>query len=51
MRRCSRKLTALRDLDPDAFREAVLFGPVDPELHESRAEVLRVLAAHRKAAR
>jgi uncharacterized repeat protein (TIGR01451 family) len=46
-----RELAALRDLDPDAFREAVLFRPVDPQLDESRAQVLRSLAAHREAAR
>lgn len=46
-----RELTALRDLDPNAFREAVLSRPVDPELNESRAQVLRALAAHREAPR
>lgn len=46
-----RELVALRDLDAEAFQEAVLFRPVDAQLDESRAEVIRALAAQREAAR
>jgi hypothetical protein len=42
-----RELTALRDLDSDAFLEAVLSQPVDAELAASRDHVLRALAAQR----
>jgi hypothetical protein len=46
-----RELTALRDLDTDAFLEAVLSRPVDAQLVESRGQALRVLAAQREPAR
>jgi hypothetical protein len=46
-----RELAGLRDLDPDAFREAVILRPVNPQLDESRGQVLRALAAHREPAR
>jgi uncharacterized repeat protein (TIGR01451 family) len=46
-----RELTALRDLDTDAFLEAVLSQPVDAQLVESRGHALRALAAQRELAR
>jgi uncharacterized repeat protein (TIGR01451 family) len=46
-----RELTAVRDLDADAFLEAVLSRPVDAELVENRGQALRALAAQREPAR
>jgi uncharacterized repeat protein (TIGR01451 family) len=46
-----RELTTLRDLDTDAFLEAVLSRPVDAQLAESRDRALRALAAQRDPAR
>jgi uncharacterized repeat protein (TIGR01451 family) len=46
-----RELTALRDLDTDAFLEALLSRPVDAQLAESRGQALRALTAQRELAR
>jgi uncharacterized repeat protein (TIGR01451 family) len=46
-----RELTALRDLDADAFLEALLSRTVDAQLVESRAHVLHALAAQCEPAR
>ena len=45
------ELTALRDLDADAFLEALLSRVVDAQLVESRGHVLHALAAQREPAR
>jgi uncharacterized repeat protein (TIGR01451 family) len=46
-----RELTALRDLDSDAFLEAVLSRPVEAQLAESRGHAFRALGAQRELAR
>jgi uncharacterized repeat protein (TIGR01451 family) len=44
-----RELSALRDLEPEAFREAVLSRAIDAELEESRAQLVRALSEQRAA--
>jgi hypothetical protein len=41
-----RQLASMRDLTPEAFVEAALFAPVDPELDDQRGNVIHTLAQH-----